>query len=73
MVSLSDIVGIVQMIMAIGGVVWIVSTIQTTTAVLGQTIKNLDKTVDKLEKTVEQIESTLNSHAQKIAVLEANV
>ena len=70
MFNWSDVVGLAQIVGMIVGLVWAISKIQTTTAVLTQTIGNLDKTITKLEKAIERVEDKLNEHGERIAVLE---
>jgi len=70
MFNWSDVVGLAQIVGMIVGLVWAISKIQTTTAVLTQTIGSLDRTITKLEKAIERVEDKLNEHGERIAALE---
>ena len=70
MFNWSDVVGLAQIIGMIVGLVWAISKIQTTTAVLTQTIGSLDRTITKLEKAIERVEDKLIDHGERIAALE---
>ena len=70
MFNWSDVVGLAQIVGMIVGLVWAISKIQTTTAVLTQTIGSLDRTITKLEKAIERVEDKLIDHGERIAALE---
>ena len=70
MFNWSDVVGLAQIVGMIVGLVWAISKIQTTTAVLTQTIGSLDRTITKLEKAIERVEDKLIEHGERIAALE---
>ncbi len=70
MPEMSGILGLMQFIAIIAGMVWGISKIQTTTIVLSNTIENLNRIIGKLEQAVEKVEIRLIEHAERIAVLE---